>query len=211
MTAVLLRIRADLRARWRAWLSLTLIIGIAGGAVIAAAAGARRTDSAYSRFLRSSRAPDALVFESTDPSFASISPEQLAGLPEVAATATLVAYTATDPELGPVASPDGRFGTVMGRHKLLSGRAPVRPDEIMVSFLVAEARHLHVGSSLTLFLLPIAEEAGAEASPPVAVHTRVVGIEATAGAFPPQASTAFKLVGFSPAFLRDPAGPLAQS
>src|SRR5207237_9608592 len=87
MTAVLLRVRADLRARWRSWLGLTLIMGLAGGAVLAAAAGARRTDSAYSRFLRSSRGPDALVFRSTDPSFASISQEPRAGLRVVAAAA----------------------------------------------------------------------------------------------------------------------------
>src|SRR5436305_1743509 len=36
MTAVLLRVRGDLRARWRAWLGLTLIMGIAGGAGLAA-------------------------------------------------------------------------------------------------------------------------------------------------------------------------------
>jgi hypothetical protein len=33
MTAVLLRVRSDLRARWRSWLGLTLIMGIAGGVV----------------------------------------------------------------------------------------------------------------------------------------------------------------------------------
>src|SRR5438270_10453712 len=120
MTAVLLRVRADLRARWRSWLGLTLILGLAGGAVVAAAAGARRTDSAYSRFLRSSRAPDALVFQSTDPSFASISLEKLAALPQVAATAPLVGYTSTDLDLNPVAAPDAQYGSVIGRHKILS-------------------------------------------------------------------------------------------
>ena len=124
MTAVLLRVRADLRARWRSWLGLTLIMGLAGGAVLAAAAGARRTDSAYSRFLRSSRAPDALVFRSIDPSSASISQEQLAALPQVAASAPLVGYTATEPDVALVGSPDGRYGSVIGRHKLLSGRPP---------------------------------------------------------------------------------------
>src|SRR5438270_7109590 len=124
MTAVLLRVRADLRARWRAWLGLTLIMGLAGGAVIAAAAGARRTDSAYSRFLRSSRAPDALVFQAMDPSLASITQQQLASLPQVAATAPLVGYTSTEPDVALVAAPDSRYGTVLGRRKLLSGRAP---------------------------------------------------------------------------------------
>ena len=123
MTAVLLRVRSDLRARWRAWLGLTLIMGIAGGTIIGAVAGARRTDSSYSRFLRAMRAPDALVFESNDSSFASIPPEKIASLPQVADTARLTGYTITDPDVNLVAAPDGRFGSVMGRHKLLVGRA----------------------------------------------------------------------------------------
>src|SRR2546421_11329945 len=61
MGAVLVRARAELRARWRAWVSLTVMLGLFGGAVIAIAAGARRTDSAYPRFLQWSRAADVYV------------------------------------------------------------------------------------------------------------------------------------------------------
>ena len=172
MTAVLLRIRSDLRARWRAWLGLTLIMGIAGGAVIAAVAGARRTDSSYSRFLGAMRAPDALVFESVDPSFASIPPDKLSAMPQVAATARLVGYTITEPDVNLVAVPDGRYGTVIGRHKLLSGRAPVRGDEVMVSFVVADARHLHVGSTLPVHIIPRTGDPDAEAPPPVGQRDR---------------------------------------
>ena len=210
MTPVLVRVRADLRARWRAWLGLTLIMGIAGGAVIAAAAGARRTDSAYTRFLRTARAPDALVFEPSDPSFAPIPPDKLAALAQVEATAPLLGYTITEPDLNLVAAPDGRFGTVIGRHKLLSGRAPVRADEAMVSFVVAEARHLHVGGTLTTHVIPRAADAGAEPGPPLPVHLRVVGIEATPGEFPPQTQTGFKLAWLSPAFVRENLGRFAE-
>src|SRR5438309_731626 len=176
MTAVLLRVRSDLRARWRAWLGLTLIMGLAGGAVIAAAAGARRTDSAYSRFLRSSRAPDALVFDPSDTSFATIPADKLAALPQVAATAPIVGYTLTEPDLNLVAAPDGRYGTAVGRHKLLSGRRPVRADEVMVSFVAADERHLHVGSALTVHVISRSEDPDAEPGPPVPVRFRVVGI-----------------------------------
>jgi len=51
MTAVLLRAREELRARWRSSVSLTVMLAVFGGAVMAVAAGARRTDSAYPRFL----------------------------------------------------------------------------------------------------------------------------------------------------------------
>ncbi len=51
----------ELRARWLSWAVLALIVGLAGGVVLTAAAGARRTDSAYPRFLTAYRASDALV------------------------------------------------------------------------------------------------------------------------------------------------------
>src|SRR4051794_4185 len=206
MTAVLLRVRTDLRARWRAWLGLTLIMGIPGGAVIAAAVGARRTDTAYSRFLRSSRAPDALVFDPSHASLASLPPHKLAPLPQVAATAPLVSYTLTEPDLNVVAAPDGRYGTVVSHHKLLSGRHPVRPDEVMVSFVVADERHLHVGSSLTVHIIPRTEDPNADPGPPLPVHLRVVGIEASPGEFPPQTQTGFKLAWLSPAFVGENLG-----
>ncbi|MBV9413205.1 MAG: FtsX-like permease family protein, partial [Acidimicrobiia bacterium] len=211
MTAVLLRVRADLRARWRAWVGLMLIVGIAGGAVVAAVAGARRTDSSYSRFIRAARAPDALVFQPADPSFAAIGPDQLKAMPEVAATASLVGYTLTEPDVNAVASPDGRFGTVIGRHKLLSGRPAVRADEVMVSFIVAEARHLRVGDKLTLHFLPSALDPSGESGPPVPVDLNVVGVEATPGEFPPQTQTGFRMAWLSPAFLRQNVGRLVES
>ena len=40
---------------------LVLLVAVAGGAVLAAAARALRTDSAYPRFLKASKASDALV------------------------------------------------------------------------------------------------------------------------------------------------------
>ena len=51
MATVWLLLRADLRRRWRALLGLALILGLAGGVVITAAAGARRTETAYPRLL----------------------------------------------------------------------------------------------------------------------------------------------------------------
>src|SRR5690348_9780156 len=53
--------RVSCRARWRAWIALGLIAGIAAGAVMAAAAGARRTDSAPERVVVDTRAADILV------------------------------------------------------------------------------------------------------------------------------------------------------
>ena len=47
MATVWLALRADVRRRWRALVSLALLLGLAGGVVLIAAAGARRTDTAY--------------------------------------------------------------------------------------------------------------------------------------------------------------------
>ena len=61
VTAIRLRLIRELRARSRAWIALALLVGVAGGAVLLTAAGARRTDSAYARYLRASHASDLLV------------------------------------------------------------------------------------------------------------------------------------------------------
>ena len=74
-----LRVQADLRHRWGAWLALALLIGVFAGGVIAIAAGAVRTDSAYPRLVRMSDPPDDMLIAS-DPRFASIPPATLARL-----------------------------------------------------------------------------------------------------------------------------------
>ena len=61
MPAVMARLKTELRSRWRAWAAVALLIGLSGGVVLTTAAGARRTDTAYARFLQQSHASDVLV------------------------------------------------------------------------------------------------------------------------------------------------------
>ena len=61
MTPVWLSLRAGLRRGWRPWLALALLLGVMGGVVLTAAAGARRTDTAYPRLLRWANASDVQV------------------------------------------------------------------------------------------------------------------------------------------------------
>src|SRR5207253_10557349 len=61
VTAVWLRARSELRSRLPAVVALAVIVGVIGGVVIAAAAGARRTDSAYPRLLQASNALDVVA------------------------------------------------------------------------------------------------------------------------------------------------------
>ncbi|MGZ6976296.1 MAG: hypothetical protein ACXVKQ_20345, partial [Acidimicrobiia bacterium] len=61
MTTASMCVRAELRRRWFSWVAAALVIGLAAAIVLTSAAGARRTSSAYSRFLRASRSADVLV------------------------------------------------------------------------------------------------------------------------------------------------------
>ena len=61
MRVVALLVAHELRTRWRSWVVLVLLVALTGGAVMTAAAGARRTSSAYPRYLRASHASDLLV------------------------------------------------------------------------------------------------------------------------------------------------------
>src|SRR5919201_1561644 len=98
MAAVLLRARAELRARWKAWLSLTLRLGLFGGVVSGLTAGARRTDTVYPRFLRWSRAWDVAVphfpaaLSEGGNAFASVDLDQVEALPQVAESTRIEIY-----------------------------------------------------------------------------------------------------------------------
>src|SRR6266513_507076 len=125
MTAVLVRLRSELRSRWRTWISLTLMLGLFGGAVIAIAAGARRTDSAYPRFLEWSRAPDVAV-----PRFASsvsngvfglVTLSDVEALPQVVDSARLRLYGTTN-DVTVNAAADPRYNATFDRLKFLQGR-----------------------------------------------------------------------------------------
>src|ERR1043165_5768756 len=80
MAAVWVRVRADLRRDWRALVALAAIVGLMGGIALATFAGARRTDTAVSRFLKWSGPTDGQV-QAPPGSFAA-----LARLPQVAYT-----------------------------------------------------------------------------------------------------------------------------
>jgi hypothetical protein len=199
--AVWVGARADMRSRWRSWLMLALLVALAGGSVIALAAGARRTDSAYPRFLQAQRAADVIVFLGGTPTL----PAQVQHLPEVAESATAMGIATTETDLVPVVVTDGGLGRNVNRLKFLAGRPvnPDRADEVVVGFLVAQARHLHVGSPMIIHV-PTGQPPA-----PQAVNLRVVGIEAAPGDFPPRASSASVAVFLSPAFLHTPIGAQA--
>ncbi|TML75003.1 MAG: hypothetical protein E6G04_12990, partial [Actinobacteria bacterium] len=71
-----------MRTRWRAWVALSLLMGVLSGVVFAAVAAARRTDSAYPRLLRWSNVPDVMV-PNLGPPFPNIDLAKASALPQV--------------------------------------------------------------------------------------------------------------------------------
>ena len=157
--------RAELHRRWRAWLALALVVGAFAGAVEAAAAGARRTDAAYPSLLAWSGAPDVLLFSFPGASgtFAQFSPREAAAVPQARQAAILVGYAVASPAAAQVIAPESTLvPSRFWRRRILSGRLPdpARPDEVDISFTLAQAAHLGTGDVLRATLLTPARPAG---------------------------------------------------
>jgi len=197
MRAVIFLAAHELRARWRGWAVLVALVAVAGGAVLAAVAGALRTDSAYPRFLTASKASDVLVAPD-GPGLGGYF-GALARLPGVAAVAPVVglsleplghgAFAATSSNI--MAPADGRFGRVLEIPKVLAGRLPAagRAGEIAVDQRGAAVMGLQVGSVLGLRAHP-EHPPGASAADqgpagPRLLRERVVGIVVTRGSVLP--------------------------
>jgi hypothetical protein len=204
--------RAELRTRWRAWLGLALLIGLGAGVVIAAAAGARRTDSAYSRFLVEQRAFDVLAIGDFCPGPEELEPGEqpyecdvtkVADLPQVSEAALVESLSAdvrtadgrsiqpggdenyTGPgEVFVLGSPDGAFGGRINRLRMLDGRRPRddAPDEVALSKALAARADVHVGDRLRA---AFATTAGSQ----LRRQLRVVGIEVAPGELVPPSGT----------------------
>jgi hypothetical protein len=127
-----MRLRSELRTRWRAWLGLALLIGLAGAAAVATAAGARRTETAYPRFVQAQNGYDLITGGfpgNIDPGRALA---QMETLPEVgqwarvdvAASSAILpsGRVAPPPELMAVTDLMGGAGFRLNRFKVISGR-----------------------------------------------------------------------------------------
>ena len=148
----------DLSTRWRGWAALALLVALAGSVVLTAVAGARRTASAYPRFLQASQAGNVLV-SPANTGFGGYY-GALARLPGVLAVAAVRGLQVGP--IGPGGLPDGgavvvapadaRFGREIEIPKVLAGRLPLpgRPGEIAVDQIGARILHLHAGSTLML-------------------------------------------------------------
>ena len=148
--AVRFLVAKEFRQRWRGLVVLALLVGIVGATVLAAVAGARRTDSAYSRLLDSIAAADASI---------EVSPEYfdaIAALPQVAAVAPS-SYMFVAPAEGPedvvtIAAVDDRFGAERqpAPHPRRPPRRAEQVGEVVVNTEYADAAGVEVGDEIPL-------------------------------------------------------------
>lgn len=169
------------------WVALALAIGTVGAAVLTAAAGARRTDTAYRRFLAASRAEDVYIAGDRYSAEMASFFDDLERLPEVESAGGVAAMILVPPG-GSLASAyhfaglDARYGSTVDRPNLVAGRQPRadRADEVLVNRAMATAQNLRVGSTLdwATFTNDQLETSDGppDASTGLPVHLRVVGI-----------------------------------
>jgi hypothetical protein len=154
VAAVVVRVLAELRRRWVAWVVLAVVVGLASGAVLASLAAARRADSSYDRFLRLTNPFDVAVQGSTQ-----LPIDEVAALPEVVESGIVTFVLLVEPgsegaptvdELTPLVGRDGIVFERLNTARVLEGRPPTEPLEITISPHVASSRSLDVGDTITM-------------------------------------------------------------
>jgi hypothetical protein len=210
MTAVWVRARAELHARWRAWVLLGLVFGVVAGAALTAAAGARRADSAYPRFVQRYKAYDVQLggIPTDDPAEAAQIRKKIIAFPEVAdsATSEFVASSAvlpsgatvSFPEMIVLGDPDGHELITVNKAKMLSGRLfnPEAIDEGVVDFNTADRFNLRVGDHVGI---PLGDP---RAGPSQIVNVRLVGVLVAPGSMPAVGAADLAGIEVSPGFVR---------
>ena len=214
-----MRARSELRGRWRASVGLALVIGLAGGLVIAAVAGARRQDSTFPEFRRFTNVAQAGVANSgAFFGFANVDFKKAAALPEVVDSAPFnffigFARTSRGKLLTPVgdqnpvvffSSADGRFDRHLNRMFVVRGRLadPNVVDEMMVSYIASLQYGIRVGDTIDLQMpaphdLQRVSGRDFRLTGPT-VRLRTVGIEAESFELPP--GLGYPPIHLTPAF-----------
>lgn len=179
MATIWLRLRAEIRGHWRAMAALALILGIVGGVVLTAAAGARRTDTAYPRLLRWANAADVTVIVTNEDAaapacdsgpFTAGGPREaakrerffaaLARLPQAATVSRATQYNMAlpvpggqpDTQVQVFSSPDDSLGVTGDAVKVTQGRMFTlgAPGEAVIDQQTADDEHLRPGDTLRL-------------------------------------------------------------
>jgi ABC-type lipoprotein release transport system permease subunit len=193
--------------------ALGLIVGVIGGVVIASSAGARRTATAYPRFVAAENGLNVVADASArDPATGRRLLHEMLSLPQVESSSRVFLVPAGLQIEGrhkianvfPIVSPDGRFGTTINGIKILDGRMYRRSstDEVVASSGVAQEQGIRVGDTLRMECCGIFGKPYPKFQPPPTVTLHVVGIGAAPGMFQPLAGGYLPGVFISPGFYR---------
>jgi hypothetical protein len=183
MQITLTWLRLDSRRRWHSLLVLALLVALATAAVLAAAAGARRGQSAVGR-LWAGTLPATVTVLANQPGF---DWAKVRALPDVSALSMFPVTWGFAVEGAPGASAgiqaDSEFTRTIERPVVLAGRlfVPGRADEVLVTPKFVASYGKSVGDILTLHLAsPKQAEVGYDGSsgPPRGpkIRARIVGV-----------------------------------
>jgi hypothetical protein len=145
-------------------IATVLVIGLAGGLVVGAAAAARRTQTAFPRFLADTNSNAVLVAPSTANGLQKGGYDRVvAQLPSVADAGLIAGLVVTgpvspngplqmDPSFSANASVDGRALYRLDRPKMIAGRLPNpnSPTEVFLNPTLARMLHAGVGSRIPI-------------------------------------------------------------
>ena len=190
MGAIAVVMRGQFRQRWPSWLVLALLVGLVSGLAMAAAVAARRTESAFPRFL-AAHGYDAVLYTDAPlpglaraPQVASVTP--VGSVPNGPATCSCTHPVGSNFALLEVPAPS--LGQVT---KLVAGRRPrlSAAGEVLASDTLAQDKGVRVGSVFHVRLYGRQQGAAlAQGGNPPArgpqVTLRVVGLEAAENEFP---------------------------
>ncbi|MEX1008514.1 MAG: FtsX-like permease family protein [Acidimicrobiia bacterium] len=171
MGAVWYRFRAELRTRWRSVFALALLVGGATSVVLVAAAGARRTDTAYSRLSAQTNFWDVLV-NPDDGVESGLDSNAVAGLPGVVQAGRVDGLFLAGADrkasidlMNDIAfASEGSLFYRLGRPKILDGRMPdpARAQQVLVNSRFADHHHVGVGDRMRVAAISDADVARVE-------------------------------------------------
>jgi hypothetical protein len=204
-------------------LGITLLLGLIGGLSLFATAGARRTQSAYPRFLRSTN-PSTMVVDVGGLDDGGAALAAIAKLPQVTQARAYAGFyvapwTANGPDLSQnfeaIGSLDGRFFD-QDQFTPLSGRAPDpdRADEVAVNEESARLYGYHVGQKIDFGTVSREDVEGGDGSgdsdagptqPRLLTHATIVGVGVFIEEVLQDDTDRSALVLFTPAYVRQAA------
>jgi hypothetical protein len=214
MRSIWIAVSAERRRRWGSWLALVLLVTLVGGTVLTGVTAARRTASAFPSYAQRNGGDEEIFALGPIPS----SVRHLKG---VRVVSELPGFLTGNAEADGKVVPEAYlnlFGVTSkgaaSPYTLLSGRYPVRADEVLVGFSLQQQYHLHLGSIVTMPVYAASQghalvQTNGQAAPSGGTERfHVVGIEASIFDFP--STTPSYSVVVSRAFERATRGKLLE-